>query len=467
MYTSTFLSALLLASTQAVAEPQHIELKGKISGAQHQSYVAVPFDVPAGTQHIEVSFDYDNSHRTVIDLGLEDPQRFRGWSGGSKKQFSLSELAATPSYLAGPIIAGEWKLILGVPNIRSTSESSYHATITLHSTIPDTQQVIADKRGWYRGDLHAHSGQSDGWCQSKRAQKVACPTEQGLSRAERLQLDFIAFTEHNSRAGFADVARLQPFYDNLLMLPGREITTFYGHANVLGESGFIDFRMTDNDFTAIQKQINNQAITIINHPNLPSGEQCMGCGWQADANYNAVQAIEVANSSTLAKAGGKGLATTLWHQLLDQGYRLSATAGSDNHNPHELFQKWEAITVIEADNLSAEALYRGIRDGRAFIDLQNQGASYLNFNATQGEQQVAMGGVLEYHPQQPLTLMLATDIEGSYWKVITSNATYEIPYTDIPHQLPAGIDSAWLRVELYSEAAEPLLVSSPIYLHSL
>lgn len=466
MYKHLLVSAMLMMATTAFAATKQVQLSGSIDGSQHQTYVAVPFQVPEGTLQIDIDFEYDNSDRTVIDLGLEDPQRFRGWSGGSKKHFSLSEIAATPSYLSGPIIAGEWRLILGVPNIRSASQSDYQATLTFHTSIPDSPLTLAKEQRWYRGDLHAHSGQSDGWCLSQREQKVACPTEQGLKRAERLQLDFIAFTEHNSRAGFADVARLQPFHDNLLMLPGREITTFYGHANVLGESGFIDFRMTDNDFSMIQQQINDQAITIINHPNLPSGEQCMGCGWQADADYAAIQAIEVANSSTLAKAGSNGLATTLWHQLLDQGYRLSATAGSDNHNPHELFQKWEAITVIEAANLSAQSLYRGIRAGRSFIDLQNQGASYLSFSAMQGDQQADMGGTLTYHPQQSMHLTLATDIEGSYWKIITSTNTYRLPYSETQHQLQAGIASAWLRVELYNEADEPLLVSSPIYLQA-
>lgn len=43
---------------------------------------------------------------------------------------------------------------------------------------------------------------------------------------------------------------LQPAFDKILLVPGREITTFYGHANVFGLTDFIDFRMTSPSYEA-------------------------------------------------------------------------------------------------------------------------------------------------------------------------------------------------------------------------
>ena len=48
----------------------------------------------------------------MIDLGVRDPVRFRGWSGGNKASFTISDADATPSYLPGPLPAGAWKNVL-------------------------------------------------------------------------------------------------------------------------------------------------------------------------------------------------------------------------------------------------------------------------------------------------------------------------------------------------------------------
>lgn len=99
--------------------------------------------MPPGTKFIAVAFSYNKDNRTVIDLGLRDPQGQRGWSGGNKDRFTVGNISATPSYRAGPIQPGEWKLILGIPNVRENQTATYEATITSairgrHGSIPTT-----------------------------------------------------------------------------------------------------------------------------------------------------------------------------------------------------------------------------------------------------------------------------------------------------------------------------------------
>ena len=52
----------------------------------------------------------------------------------------------------------------------------YRATITLNdggaSDPPPQEDSDAD---WYVGDLHAHSGHSDGSCNNSAGESVACP----------------------------------------------------------------------------------------------------------------------------------------------------------------------------------------------------------------------------------------------------------------------------------------------------
>src|SRR5436190_6921032 len=118
-----------LAGAPAVA--QDLTLTGAMTGADHQTYREVPFRVPAGVTAVTVEFAYTGKdQKSVIDLGLRDPQRFRGWSGGNKQRSTVSEAWATPSYLPGPLPAGTWKLILGVPNLRKDARADYTAKIT-------------------------------------------------------------------------------------------------------------------------------------------------------------------------------------------------------------------------------------------------------------------------------------------------------------------------------------------------
>ncbi len=88
--------------TCSTATPRYeIALAGTISRQDFESYVELPFEVPTGVRRLDVAFDYDRGERTTIDLGLLDPQGFRGWSGGNKRTFFVSANAATPSYNTG------------------------------------------------------------------------------------------------------------------------------------------------------------------------------------------------------------------------------------------------------------------------------------------------------------------------------------------------------------------------------
>ncbi len=95
-----------VVSAQTIPAPSLV-LQGEVRPAQNQTYFEVPFTVPAGTHRITVTFhNLGKEQHTVLDLGIVDPFRFRGQSGGNKDHFTLSETDATPSYLAGGDPAG-------------------------------------------------------------------------------------------------------------------------------------------------------------------------------------------------------------------------------------------------------------------------------------------------------------------------------------------------------------------------
>lgn len=479
---------LLLPVTSVLAEDPDIILRGELTREDHQTYREIPFEVPEGIDRITVEFVYDRSQRTTVDLGLLDSERFRGWSGGNKSRFTLSETDATPSYLPGPLPAGEWKLLLGVPNLRADVISPYRAKIyfdrgTSAFTQPLAEEPLAAEAGWYRGDLHTHTGHSDGSCNSTSRLRNPCPIFQTLLSAKSRGLDFTAVTEHNTRSHHSGLRELQEYFDDMVLIPGREITTFYGHANIFGSTGYVDFRVTNGDVRALQDEVDAVGgLLSINHPGLPSGEECMGCGWIAKTDYSRVAAMEVVNGSVLDNTAGDLYSPVsgipVWEDLLNQGYRITAIAGSDNHDPTRKKDSHGKVggplTVIQAENLSQPALLRGMQAGRVFIDFTDAKGSQLDILASGKNGEAKMGETLVTDSEDSVRVSVTTTkVPGAQIRLHYEGLKLQKPALEINGESRAdftikGKDGmGWLRAELLDNQGEVLRLSNPVFLNHL
>src|ERR1700735_3176448 len=74
----------------------------------------LPVEVPPGTAALRVTLSYPRDGGAALDLGCLGPDGFRGWSGGARGSFVVSEAAATPGYLAGPVTPGLWQVMIGL-----------------------------------------------------------------------------------------------------------------------------------------------------------------------------------------------------------------------------------------------------------------------------------------------------------------------------------------------------------------
>ncbi|MFM1896860.1 MAG: hypothetical protein RLZZ385_1934 [Pseudomonadota bacterium] len=461
-----------------VGEPTRRQtFTGNISRADFETYRELPFTVPAGTRSLHVRFDYDREQRTTIDLGLLDPDGFRGWSGGNKQEFLLTDTTATPSYRAGPLTPGEWRILLGVPNIREQVEATYSVIVTLECGSQPDHRESPVNRGpdWYRGDLHSHNGHSDGYCDSASGQRVPCPPFVTLQAAAQRGLDFVALTDHNSVSQYQQYEELRAYFDTLLLLPGREVTTFFGHANVFGSSVFIDFRLQPRagqgwDFLLAQVQ-EQGALLSINHPGLPSGEDCMGCGWiLPDTDYGEVAAVEVVNGGSISGPYASRH-IGFWQDRLNAGHRLTGIGGSDNHDARRSADVAAAIghptTWVFAEQLSVPGILAGIRSGNVFIDVAGSGVRLTRFGVnglSMGESLAAGSGGLDLqlawesaeilHPRwihQGEELTPETvDTEDGLWRGHVAPESLVLP--------------GWLRVDLVNDAGDIRLVGNPVYL---
>lgn len=502
-FSAILLSSILaLAAVPVTASPpapsaaaeakagRELVLTGTMTHADHQHYREVPFDVPDGTTRISVRFSYDGKdQKSVIDLGLLDPHRFRGWGGGSHPGFTVAIEDASPGFLPGPLPAGRWRLLLGIPNIRPGAAAQYEARIAIERAPAPTEFASAPLKanpGWYRGDLHSHTGNSDGRCSSQSGARVPCPLERTAAAAAERGLDFISITDHNTTAHYDAMRALQPAYDKLLLVPGREVTTFWGHANVFGVTQFLDFRTATADATAA-KWINaaNAAggVVSINHPGAPSGENCMGCGWRIGGLApGAVQAVEVVNGGTMSETGSaestlQGFA--FWHERLNAGERLTGIGGSDNHDAGKPLDHVGAIgsptTVIHMPNLSVKGMIEGIRAGRVFIDVEGTRDRHLDMTARAKGGDVPMGGTLRLGSGKTADFTVNVKGIGAGRMVVivdgreekrlgrqfaaTDNATASLPF-----QWKDDGKRHWLRVDVRAADGRLLLVGNPIYI---
>lgn len=484
----SFVAAYCVAFVAAAADGP-IVLEGRIDGRDHESYREVPFAVPDGTARITIEFDYSGREdRTVIDLGLLGPDGFRGWSGGNKRSFTVSAHDATPSYLPGALAAGEWRLLLGIPNVRKDASARFTATVHLtpagaEERLPATLLPVASEQArWYRGDLHVHSAHSDASCDSQGGQRVPCPLFLTLQAAADRGLDFVALTDHNTVSHLHDIRGLQPYFDRLLLIPGMEVTTFQGHANVFGLQGPLDFRIGDTaeDWNALLRETARRGLLFsINHPALPSDERCMGCGWtpRGEVDWSRIAAVEVVNG---ADTGTPVSGIPFWHAQLNAGRRATGIGGSDNHDALLADSQFgrsrigAPTTVVHAGSLSQQAILDGIRAGRVFVDVAGTREGVLDLRARHGGAEAAMGG--------DLSLLAGAEAEFELWVegVVAGRVEVIVDGDIAPLLADAAIRTSgqrvrwrwrsdggrhWLRVDVRDDDGRLLLVGNPVYIN--
>jgi len=482
-------SAQVPSGGEAVPSPgTQLTLQGVVRGSQNHSYLKVPFSVPAGTERVTITFEFTGKEQhTALDLGLLDPAALRCWSGGNKSTLTVGLSDATPSCLPGTIPAGTWNVLIGVPNIRANVESHYTVHVYLSSTgavaqLPEIlRKPLRPGPGWFRGDLHMHTAHSDGQCPSQSGRMVPCPVFFTVDAAARRGLDFIAITDHNATSQYGAMRELQPYFDKLLLIPGREITTFQGHINFLGSTDFIDFRL-DGDSgrdlnTLLRAARDVGAITSINHPMSPSGEICMGCGWTpaTPVDMHLLTAVEAVNGGS-EQHGLSDL--PFWNKELNRGCRLTAIGGSDNHRPQQPLDEVGSIgsptTVVYAAELSTPAILDGIRAGHVFIDLAGTANRLLEVSARVDRRIAHSGDLLDVSAHDQVALQAhVIGAEGGtiHWiadgKETDSTGGVRISAADQTASLSWTSDGRrhWLRVDVTAPDGKLWLVANPVYVN--
>ena len=348
--------------TQTI-ETQAIELTLTRRHQAANHYYYLPFDVPAGTTRIEIQLDARRDEECALDFGLLDPTAtdfpsvtgLRGWSGGARETFFVATDEATPGYLHGEILPGQWRLLIGLSRIPEDGVAA-RAHITLDATPrpvkpqPVRTTPMRPGAGWYRGDLHCHTFHSD-----------ADGSPETLHAAARQAgLDFLAVADHNT------ITQRQYFYPasspDLVFVRAEEVSTFAGHANAYGIDGMVDYRVTQpGDSLKLSDHVHALGgLLSVNHdkPTIP---------WRFE--LPRVDLMEVWQSTWIE---WNWISLARYQHRLAAGLRISAIGGSDWHQPAELqpegpFVLARPTTVLYLEELSEAAILRAMKAGHGYI----------------------------------------------------------------------------------------------------
>lgn len=476
------LAVLLTLSAASWAAESHLELSGTLSAADSGHYRMLSFQVPEGTRRLSVRLDPAGKPKALfVSLGLYGPLAYRGMG---RTEFSVSESEATSPFLPGPIEPGEWKILLAAAQVPAGARWDFKIGIDLDTRLdPPKGVVLRPGPAWFTGELHSHTGHSDGACLSQNGHAVPCPTFKLVEAAAARGLDFLAITDHNTSATFNEMGFMQPYYDRMLLVRGREMTTFGGHANVWGTAEPVEFRVgyegrTANDF--LDSAHAAGGIVSINHPHWPYDARCPGCGWawKDQTDFARVDGIEVVNGYRQENSWFKappGNGVPFWEEQVARGYRITALGGGDDHEggtglPHS--GPGRPSNVIYARELSERALLEAISAGHVYVRAEGPDGPIVQLEATRGAQTAIMGDDLNPEPGERVRFRVTVEKSQGAQAVVfydgraLDDATWTIDADRWSKEFDRAIAGGrhWLRVEVRDQGGTPLAITNPVYL---
>ncbi len=357
------------------------------------------FVVPSGCSVLTFTYDLDPAYTFLVFLLVRDLEgniRMQKQLAHGEPVISLGSngMDTTIGGVPGMIPEGEWTVQICLFS-EHLDQIMKDKSVGFTVNVSDEKQKIKEQIGphvwtngsfayekyeydrvyqkacrWYKGDFHTHTRLSDGKETTLNATR----------KAEKDRFDYYVPTEHNVvHTGWQDT--------DVMILPGVEVTTVLGHANLFGLTGrpesltrILCDKQTEElekDLEAVIRECREKNwLFSVNHPFLYIWKWLYGGLKLSDMNC-----LEIINDPTYAadrKAHAEEAnqkAVFLSDLLWADGYRICAVGGSDSHNlleerygdATEPSVPGDPATYVYMDGLSPEHLLDALKVCHVYV----------------------------------------------------------------------------------------------------
>lgn len=204
---------------------------------------------------------------------------------------------------------------------------------------------------WYRGNLHSHTTESDGWLSPRDL----------VEAYKRDGYHFLALTDHGK---VVDIDGLGG--TDFLVLAGAE----YGARGArVGAYHVVGIDLKDGVKETKDQSPVDLIHAIESHGGYPivAHPYWSGLTTQDMLALEGCPAMEVFNSGCEVEVG-RGISGVHWDDMLSCGQRITAVASDDAHHPTRggFLSGW---TMVKAPELTREAIMRSLREGLCYSSM--------------------------------------------------------------------------------------------------
>lgn len=210
---------------------------------------------------------------------------------------------------------------------------------------------------WYACELHCHTRHSDGDFTVRELIETA---------AER-HLDGIQLTDHNTNSGHAETEKAP-----VAVLKSIEWTTYFGHMHAMDCKEYVDWRdaQPDNIDEKMKAVHAGGGLVGVCHPYQLGTPICTGGRWNYNVkDWSLVNYIEIWSEGCPFMNTPNMRTRSLWHSLLDKGFRITPTFGRDWHrSTRDVYHSACTYLLCEGE-ITDIKMKQAVKDGRSVISM--------------------------------------------------------------------------------------------------